>query len=105
MLINSATISAVDELIRQNRQIKARQIAVDKQRNSASHNPQKAWLWQSLCTVGAQASVRESEDGENGCLPNPAVSTLNPSTHFLRAGISVSISIAIIYSCTVPYEL
>ncbi|GBL77554.1 hypothetical protein AVEN_43615-1 [Araneus ventricosus] len=53
---NSATISAVDELI--------------QQRNCTSHNPQKAWLWQSLYTVGAQASVRVSEDGENGCLPD-----------------------------------
>ncbi|GBN46239.1 hypothetical protein AVEN_139474-1 [Araneus ventricosus] len=45
VVTNSATISAVDELI--------------QQRNFASHNPQKVWLWQSLCTVGAQASVRE----------------------------------------------
>ncbi|GBM59775.1 hypothetical protein AVEN_6651-1 [Araneus ventricosus] len=77
----------------------------DKQRNCASLNPPKAWLWQSLFTVGDQASVRESEDGEIGCLPVPGASTLKPSTPFLRSGISVSVSMAIIYSCTVPLEL
>ncbi|GBM40340.1 hypothetical protein AVEN_241711-1 [Araneus ventricosus] len=46
VVTNSATISAVDELI--------------QQRNFSSHNPQKVWLWQSLCTVSAQASLRES---------------------------------------------
>ncbi|GBM81129.1 hypothetical protein AVEN_142715-1 [Araneus ventricosus] len=49
VVTNSATISTVDELA--------------QQRNCASHNPQKAWLWQSLCTVGAHASFRESENG------------------------------------------
>ncbi|GBL98731.1 hypothetical protein AVEN_8629-1 [Araneus ventricosus] len=38
----------------------------------------------------AQASVRESEDCENGCLSDPALSTLKPSTPFSRAGINVS---------------
>ncbi|GBO25485.1 hypothetical protein AVEN_49043-1 [Araneus ventricosus] len=94
---NSATISAVDEIIRQK--------IVYKQRNCASHYTQKASLWKSLSTVGAQASVRESEDGENGCLPDPGVSTLKPSIPFLCAGSSVSISMAIIYSCTVPHEM
>ncbi|GBO45562.1 hypothetical protein AVEN_32131-1 [Araneus ventricosus] len=107
VVTNSATISAVDELIRQNRRFTRCKIAVElsNQRNCASHNPQKAWLWKSLCTVVAQASVRESEDGENGCLPYLAVSTLEPSTSFLRAGSSVSMSMPIIYSCTVPREL
>ncbi|GBM17260.1 hypothetical protein AVEN_223798-1 [Araneus ventricosus] len=91
VVTNIATISVVDELM--------------QQRNCASHNPQKAWLWQGLCTVGAQASVRESEDGENGCLPDPGISALKPSTPFLFAGISVSVSMAIIYSCTVPREM
>ncbi|GBN68181.1 hypothetical protein AVEN_42381-1 [Araneus ventricosus] len=71
VVTNSATISAVDELVRQNRRIATREIAVELS---------IAWLWQSLCTVGAQASVRESEDGENGRLPGPAVSTLKPSS-------------------------
>ncbi|GBN95925.1 hypothetical protein AVEN_43979-1 [Araneus ventricosus] len=82
VVTNTATTSAVNELIQQNSQIITREIAVElsiSKNNCASHNPQKAWLWQSLCTVGAQASVRESEDGENECLPDPAVSTLKPS--------------------------
>ncbi|GBN22149.1 hypothetical protein AVEN_61090-1 [Araneus ventricosus] len=96
--------------MRQNRRITTLDIAVelfDKQRNCASHNAQKAWVWQSLCTEGAQASARESEDGEmgTGSVNNPGVSTLKPSTPFLRAGISVPRSMAIIYSCTVPHEL
>ncbi|GBN13281.1 hypothetical protein AVEN_169436-1 [Araneus ventricosus] len=79
VVANSATISAVDELKRQNRRITTREIAVELliSKGTASYNPQKDWLWESLCTVGAQASVRESEDGENGCLPDTAVSTLN----------------------------
>ncbi|GBM29153.1 hypothetical protein AVEN_97431-1 [Araneus ventricosus] len=101
-------ISAVGELIRQNRRITTREIAVElsisKGTDCASHNTQKAWLWQSLCTVGAQASVRESEDDENGCLPDPGVSTLKPSTLFLRAGINVPMPMAIIYSCIVPHQ-
>ncbi|GBM86880.1 hypothetical protein AVEN_189755-1, partial [Araneus ventricosus] len=52
----------------------------------------------------AQASVRESEDGElgTGSISNPGVSTLKPSSPFLSAGISVSMPI--IYSCTVPFQ-
>ncbi|GBO19674.1 hypothetical protein AVEN_84496-1 [Araneus ventricosus] len=87
VVTNSATISAVDELT--------------QQRNCASHNPQEARLWESLCTMGAQASVRESEDRE----PDPGVSTLKPSTPFLCAAISVSMPMEIIYSCTFPHEL
>ncbi|GBN07712.1 hypothetical protein AVEN_32882-1 [Araneus ventricosus] len=91
VVTKSATISAVDEHIHQ--------------RKCASHNPRKAWLWQTLYTVGAKASVRESEDGENGCFLEPAVSTLKPSTPFLGAGISASLSVEIILSYTVPHEL
>ncbi|GBM39612.1 hypothetical protein AVEN_201591-1 [Araneus ventricosus] len=117
IVTNSAKISAVDELIWQNRRIIRREIAVELLINKGTAHHiiyKKAWLWQSLGTVGAQASVRESEDGENGCLPdpwktgsvsNPGVSTLKPSTPFLRSGNSVSMSMAIIYSCTVPHEL
>ncbi|GBM58471.1 hypothetical protein AVEN_226414-1 [Araneus ventricosus] len=93
VVTKNATISAVDELIQQNRRITAREIAIELSISKGTvhpHNPQKAWLWQSLCTVGAQASARESKDGENVCLPDPAVSALNPSTPFLRAGISVN---------------
>ncbi|GBN14079.1 hypothetical protein AVEN_145305-1 [Araneus ventricosus] len=108
VVTNSATISFVDELIRQNRRITTREIAVELSISKGTvrpHNPQKAWLWKCVCTLGAQAFVRESEDGENGCLPNPRVSILKPSAPFLRPGISVLLSMAIIYSCTVPHEL
>ncbi|GBM72616.1 hypothetical protein AVEN_87966-1 [Araneus ventricosus] len=47
VVTNSATISGVDELIRQNRRITTREIAVElsiSKGNYASHNPQKAWL-------------------------------------------------------------
>ncbi|GBN88640.1 hypothetical protein AVEN_237021-1 [Araneus ventricosus] len=51
VLTNSATTSAVNELIRQNRQITTREFAVElsisKVTVCASHNPQKAWLWRS----------------------------------------------------------
>ncbi|GBO33171.1 hypothetical protein AVEN_33409-1 [Araneus ventricosus] len=107
VVTNNATISAVDELIQQNRRITTREIAVELSISKGTvhpHNPQKAWLWQSLCTVGAQASARESEDGENVCLPDSAVSALNPSTPYLRAGISASMSMAIVYNCAFPHE-
>ncbi|GBM93605.1 hypothetical protein AVEN_247167-1 [Araneus ventricosus] len=87
VVINSATISAVDELIRQNRGITTR--TVDKQRNCASHNPQKAWLWQSLCTVGAKATGspvtrKYRTPWKTGSVSNPVVSTMKPSTSFLK---------------------
>ncbi|GBO36193.1 hypothetical protein AVEN_44527-1, partial [Araneus ventricosus] len=105
VVTNDATISAVDEVIRKNRRITKHEIAVKLSINSALHNPQKDCLCQSLCTVEAQASVRELEEGENGCLPEPAVSTLKPSTPFLCTRISVSMPMAVIHSCTVPHEL
>ncbi|GBM16667.1 hypothetical protein AVEN_88992-1 [Araneus ventricosus] len=102
IVTNSATISTVDELIRQNLQITTREIAVELpiSKGTVHHIIYKTLGYGRVC---AQASVRESEDGENGCLPDPAVSTLNPLTPFLRTGISVSMSF--IYSSTVPHEL
>ncbi|GBM65400.1 hypothetical protein AVEN_232326-1 [Araneus ventricosus] len=48
VVTNSTKISAVDELMRQNRQITTREIAVElsisKGITKASHNPQKAWI-------------------------------------------------------------
>ncbi|GBN66877.1 hypothetical protein AVEN_5602-1 [Araneus ventricosus] len=43
---NSATISTVDELIRQNRRITTHEIVVELSigKGTASHNTQKAWL-------------------------------------------------------------
>ncbi|GBM78783.1 hypothetical protein AVEN_81956-1 [Araneus ventricosus] len=101
VVTNSATLSAVDELLWKNRRVTTSEIAVELSINKRNCASQKAWLWQSLCAV--DASVGESEDGENGCSSAPAVSTLKPSTPFLRPGISVSMPI--IHGCTVPHEL
>ncbi|GBN21767.1 hypothetical protein AVEN_155629-1 [Araneus ventricosus] len=101
---NSATTSAVNELIGQNRRITTREFAAELSiiKGTVHHIIHKKHGYRKVC---AQASVRESEDGENRCLPDPAVSTLKPSTPFLRSGISVSRSMAITYSSTVPHEL
>ncbi|GBM66360.1 hypothetical protein AVEN_235726-1, partial [Araneus ventricosus] len=100
VVTNSARISAVDELIRQNHRITTREITVELSisKRTVHHIIHKKLGYENFCAQWAQASVRESEDGKNGCLPAPAVSTLKPSTPFLRAGISASMSMAIIYS-------
>ncbi|GBN83160.1 hypothetical protein AVEN_5845-1 [Araneus ventricosus] len=79
---NSATISAVDKIIRQNRRITTREIAVELSisKETVQHIVHKNLGDGKVRTVGAQGSVRESEDGENGCLIGPGVSTLKPST-------------------------
>ncbi|GBM57750.1 hypothetical protein AVEN_50742-1 [Araneus ventricosus] len=68
VVTNSATISAVDEIIRQNRRITTREIAVELSisKGTVRHIIHKKLGYGKVCT---QASVRESEDGENGCLP------------------------------------
>ncbi|GBO34417.1 hypothetical protein AVEN_170669-1 [Araneus ventricosus] len=92
--------------MRQNRRINTREIVVELSisKGTVHHIIHKKLGYGKVCVVGGQASVRESEDGESGCLPGPTVSTLKPPTPFLLAGISVSVSMAIIYSCTVPHE-
>ncbi|GBO15536.1 hypothetical protein AVEN_198991-1 [Araneus ventricosus] len=107
VVTKSATISAVDELIRQNRRITTREIAVELSisKGTVHHTIHKKLGYGKVCAQWVFKLLSESEEGENGCLPDPAVSTLKPSTPFLRAGISVSMSMAIIYSCTVPHEL
>ncbi|GBO28725.1 hypothetical protein AVEN_67914-1 [Araneus ventricosus] len=108
VVTNSATISAVDELIRQNRRITPREIAVELSisKGTVHHIIQeKLGYGKEFVLSGCPSSVRESEDGENGCLPDLAVSSLKSSTPFLRSGIRVSMSLEIIYSCTVPHEL
>ncbi|GBM55654.1 hypothetical protein AVEN_19222-1 [Araneus ventricosus] len=104
VVTNNAKISAVDELMQQNSRISTREIAVELSisKGTVHHIIHKKLGYGKVCIVGAQASVRESEDG---CLSDPGVSTLKPSTPFLRSGISVSMSMVIIYSCTVPHEL
>ncbi|GBL90822.1 hypothetical protein AVEN_215554-1 [Araneus ventricosus] len=103
---NSSPISAVDELIQQNRRITIREIAVKLSISKETvHHIIRKKLMAKFVLSRCPSSIRESEDGDNGYLADPAVSTLKPSTPFLRAGISVSMSVAIIYSCTVPHEL
>ncbi|GBL56843.1 hypothetical protein AVEN_256180-1, partial [Araneus ventricosus] len=82
VVTNSATISAVDELIRQNRQITTRGIAVELSlsKGTVLFIVHKKLGYGKVKTMGVQVSVRESEDGQNEYLPDPGVSTLKPST-------------------------
>ncbi|GBM71889.1 hypothetical protein AVEN_238539-1 [Araneus ventricosus] len=103
VVINSATISVVDELIRKNRRIITLEIAVELSISKGTVHHiihKKAWL----CAQWVPKHLSKSQRG-TGSVSDPGVSTLKPSTPFLRAGISVSISMAIIYHCAVPHEL
>ncbi|GBO07731.1 hypothetical protein AVEN_191978-1 [Araneus ventricosus] len=95
VVTNSATISAVDELIRQNRRITTREIDVELSisKGTAHHIIHKGFVIAKFAHSGCPS------------ICHPVVSTLNSSTPFIRAGISASVSMAIIYSCTVPHEL
>ncbi|GBO01417.1 hypothetical protein AVEN_238289-1 [Araneus ventricosus] len=79
---NSATISAVDELIRQNRRITTHEIAVEQSitKGTVHHIITKSLVRQSWCTVGAQASVRE------------------PSSFYIEAILSLIMSIIYCYT-------
>ncbi|GBN23017.1 hypothetical protein AVEN_141955-1 [Araneus ventricosus] len=70
-----------------NRRITTRKIAAELSisKGTMLHIIHKKLGYASLGTVGAQASVRESEDGEmgTGSIKNPGVCTLKPSTPFL----------------------
>ncbi|GBL74733.1 hypothetical protein AVEN_243605-1 [Araneus ventricosus] len=102
---NSSTISAVDELIRQNRRSTTREIAVELSisKGTAHHIIHKNLGYGKVCAQWVPKHCQRIRRWRNGFLPDPAVSTLKPSTPFLRAETSVSMSI--IYSCTVPHEL
>ncbi|GBL70157.1 hypothetical protein AVEN_104478-1 [Araneus ventricosus] len=91
VVTNSTTISTVDELIRQNRRITTREIAVIGK----------------VCAQWVSKHLSENLKTAKWELDfsNTGVTTLRLSTPFLRAGISVSMSMAIIYSCTVPHKL
>ncbi|GBN55557.1 hypothetical protein AVEN_193241-1 [Araneus ventricosus] len=99
---NSAMISAVGEFIRQNRRITTREIAVELSisKGTVHHIIHKRLRYGKVC---AQWVPKHLSENQNGCLPDPEVSTLKPSTRFLCAGIDVSM--AIIYSYSVPREL
>ncbi|GBM17319.1 hypothetical protein AVEN_237300-1 [Araneus ventricosus] len=84
---NSATTSAVDELIRQNRRITTREIAVEL----------------SISKGTVHCIIHKKLGYGKVCAPS---SFYTEAIHpFLRPGISASMSMAIIYSCTVPHEL
>ncbi|GBN04555.1 hypothetical protein AVEN_101236-1 [Araneus ventricosus] len=103
VVTNSATTSAMNELIRQNRRITTREFAVELsiRKGTVHHIIHKKLGYGNVCAQWVPKKscqrIRRMSD--------PAVSTLKPSTSFLRAGISVSVPMAIIYSCTVPHEL
>ncbi|GBN35854.1 hypothetical protein AVEN_52635-1, partial [Araneus ventricosus] len=73
VVTNNDTISAVDELIRQNSWISTREIALELSisKGVVHHIIHKKLGYGKVCAVYAQASVIESEGGENGCLPDP----------------------------------
>ncbi|GBM06844.1 hypothetical protein AVEN_173599-1 [Araneus ventricosus] len=107
VVTNSATISSVDELIRQNRLITTREIAVELsiRKGTVHHIIHRKLGYGKVCAQWVPKHLSENQETARwftGSVSNPGVSTLNPSTPFLRAGISVSMSMAIIYSCTVP---
>ncbi|GBM01414.1 hypothetical protein AVEN_236232-1, partial [Araneus ventricosus] len=87
VVTNSATISTVNDLMLQNRRITTHEIAVELSisKGTVHHIIHKKLGYGKVCAQWVP-SVRESEDGENWCLPDPRVSTLKPSTPFLRAG-------------------
>ncbi|GBN32686.1 hypothetical protein AVEN_55924-1 [Araneus ventricosus] len=93
VVTNSATTSAVNELIRQNRRITTREIAVELSISKGTVHLiiHKNLGYGKVCAQWVPQHVRELEDGDNGCLPDSAVSTLKPSAPFLRAGFSLVI--------------
>ncbi|GBN14216.1 hypothetical protein AVEN_265388-1 [Araneus ventricosus] len=86
---NSTTISVVYELIRQNRRITTREIAVELSINKGTvhHIIHKRLGYGKVCAQ---------------CVPKH----LSPSIFYTEDihSLSVSMSISIIYSCTVPHE-
>ncbi|GBN80097.1 hypothetical protein AVEN_248855-1 [Araneus ventricosus] len=108
VVISSTTIAAVDEIIQQNRRITTREIAVELSisKGTVHHIIHKKLGYGKVCAQWVPKHLSEKKKtARTGVLPDPAVSTLKPSILFLRAVISVSMSMAIIYSCTVPREL
>ncbi|GBN57521.1 hypothetical protein AVEN_44517-1 [Araneus ventricosus] len=108
IVTNSATISAVDELIRQNRRITTHEIGVELsiRKGTAHHIIHKKLGYGKVCARCVSKHRSENQKmGRMVCLSDAAVSTLKPSTPFIRALISVSMSMALIYNCTVPHEL
>ncbi|GBL95163.1 hypothetical protein AVEN_253503-1 [Araneus ventricosus] len=107
---NRATISAVDELIRLDRRITTSEIAVELSisKGTVHHIIHKKLGYGKVCAQWVHKLPSENQTTARWCtgsVSNPGVSTLKPTTLLLCAGISVSLAITIIYSCTVPHEL
>ncbi|GBO02830.1 hypothetical protein AVEN_144844-1 [Araneus ventricosus] len=103
---NSATISAVDELIWQNRQITTRKITVELSisKGTVPHIIHKKLGYGKVCVQWVPKNLSENQKAARmGVCLTQQFLPLKPSTPFLCAGISASLSI--IYSCTVPHEL
>ncbi|GBO46226.1 hypothetical protein AVEN_70468-1 [Araneus ventricosus] len=110
VVTDSATTSAVDELIRQNRRITTREIAVELPKSKGTvhqiiHKKKLLKVMENFVHSGCPSICQRIRRRRESMLPDAGVSTLKPSTPFLRAGISVSMSMAIINSCTIPHEL
>ncbi|GBN28368.1 hypothetical protein AVEN_158817-1 [Araneus ventricosus] len=107
VVTNRVTISAEDELIRQNRRIITRGFAIELSisKGTVHHIMHKKLGYSKVCAQWVPKHLSENQRTARMGVCLPAVSTLKPSTPFLRAGISVSVSMAIIHSCSVPHEL
>ncbi|GBM52747.1 hypothetical protein AVEN_238721-1 [Araneus ventricosus] len=111
VVTNSATISAVDEIIRKNRRITTCEIAVELSisKGTVRHIIPKKLGYGKVCAQWMPKHLSENQKTARWELEPSATQNflrrMKPSIPFLRAGISVSMSMAIIYRCTDPQEL
>ncbi|GBM14803.1 hypothetical protein AVEN_255868-1 [Araneus ventricosus] len=92
VVTNSTTILAVDELIRQNCWITTREIAAELSisKGNVHHIILKKVGYDTLCAQWVPKHLSENQKTAiMGVCLIPQFSALKPSTHFLRAGISV----------------
>ncbi|GBN12524.1 hypothetical protein AVEN_144788-1 [Araneus ventricosus] len=89
VVTNSFTISAVDELIRQNCSITSREIAVELSisKGTVHHIIHKSLVMAKFVHRGCPSICQRIGNGENGCLPHLAVSTLKPSLPSYALGL------------------
>ncbi|GBM18497.1 hypothetical protein AVEN_252281-1 [Araneus ventricosus] len=103
---NNATISAVDEFIQRNRRIATLEIAVELSisKGTVHHIIHKKLGYGKVCEQWVPKHLSENQKTARMgvCLTQQF---LKPSTPFLRSETSVLVSMAIIYSFTVPHEL
>ncbi|GBM16494.1 hypothetical protein AVEN_154492-1 [Araneus ventricosus] len=108
VVTNCATISAVDELIRQKRRITTREIAVELSINKGKVHRiiHKKLGYGKVCAEWVPKHLSENQKTARMgvCLTQQFLHRSHPFPS-KRCGISASMSMAIIYSCTVPHEL